>query len=626
MAFITTNGWDTVFATNYTNLNQQIAAQWSSLVAKAPSLGTITASIGDKANVNIDMSPWQLTQGGSGGLVKLVLPIKSGIFKGIMDNYALGGQNILIELALEWVPQPNQIQFSIDDNVATVQADLNKSTTVTTAIIHAFENGKVTLSSSATVSPITTGVTWKITDPSSGMSFYAYITNVGGGSSMISVYQYVVHSLMVAPDHPITPVTVISAGNISDRIDGPILKELIADNIDRNLKEFNFVFATVDVVTQLVDTDVWAWLQPTTNGYAVVEPLENPTNDSCTFAILSMVNNRTAPKAALQVDVNAIAKDCTSSLLISPYMFLKYMLAPGVSSIFQGSSKTDFTIDEGNLSVINSNKLTWANVELESGKTVQLSVDTGHFAMTIQNDRITLSFSNLNYPITLLGGEVGKTNIIFNGQFKLSLKTGTNGNKTLWFDVPENQPNVTNVSAVMDDAYFTVELVVGIITIALSVICIGGVIGKAIASRAATAALKEAGAVEATASSSEIRLALQDLLKSPAAKRAFIGEAGADALNMLGKASISANRANMWSSVAKWTGTLAALTGLADGTLITLGAVLEHAAQHNWDNTPAFKGFANRTIAPYTFGGLKTFEVQTASLAGSLQIGFTAAA
>jgi hypothetical protein len=226
----------------------------------------------------------------------------------------------------------------------------------------------------------------------------------------------------------------------------------------------------------------------------------------------------------------------------------------------------------------------------------------------------------------MLGLEVGKTNIIFNGQFKLSLQTGTNGNKTLWFDVPENQANITNVSAVMDDAYYTAEIIIGAITIALSVIWLGGVIGKSIASRAATRTLKEAGAVEATASASAIRLAFQDILKSPPAKRAFIGEAGADALEMLSKAAINVKRANMWASVAKWSGTLAALTGLADGTLMTLGAVLEQAAQHKWETTPAFGGFANRTIGPYTFGGLKTFKVETASLAGSLQIGFKAAA
>jgi hypothetical protein len=84
----------------------------------------------------------QLSQGGTGSIVKLMLPVKTGIFKGIMNTYALAGQYILIELALEWVPQPNQIQFSIDDNVSTVEADLNNNTTVTNAIIRAFETAK----------------------------------------------------------------------------------------------------------------------------------------------------------------------------------------------------------------------------------------------------------------------------------------------------------------------------------------------------------------------------------------------------------------------------------------------------------------------------------------------------
>ncbi|KAF5000367.1 hypothetical protein FGRMN_1835 [Fusarium graminum] len=625
MTFINTNGWDTVFAIKYSNINQQIKAQWPSLIEKAPSLANITGSIGDKVSVNLNMSEWQLSQGGTGSIVRLTLPITTGSYKGYEQQYDLAGQSISLQLALQWVPQPTQIHFAIEDNVSEVEKDLNGKTTATDSIIKAFSSGNVKLSAKATIENITKNVTWKMVDPSSGMAFYLYVTNVEGTNSMVSVYQYVVHNLVVAPKDPITPVTVISAGNITHKLDGPLLKELITENIDRNLEEFKFVFATVDVVTQLCQSDVWAWLQPTSNAYAVSEPLDDPTNDNCVFAVLSMVNNRTNPKATLQVDAQAIAKDCTSSLLISPYMFLHNMLAPSVSSAFKDSKDSDFHVNDENLSVTNTNPVVWENVEFDDNKKVQLSVNESNFAMTMQNDRITMSFSNLNYPMTSLGITVGHTNIMFSGQFKLGLHKGSNGNQTLWFDVPENQPTITNVSVVMTDEYYLMQKIIGWILIALSAIWLGGTVGKNLSQRAAKNALQKGGVVEANATAAEVAEEMEKLLAHPPSKRAFIGEASASALESLSKAVVNWKMANSWGVAAKLSGKLAMLTGGIEGGTLLLAACLRQTSQHRWEETPSFGHFANRVISRYTFAGLKTFQLESAGLAGSLQIGFTAA-
>ena len=68
-----------------------------------------------------------------------------------------------------------------------------------------------------------------------------------------------------------------------------------------------------------------------------------------------MAKTRVNPKPVLQADVNAIAPDCSSSLLISPTMFLQNMLFPGAFSVFMGSAQSDFTVDEKNLSVTSLN-------------------------------------------------------------------------------------------------------------------------------------------------------------------------------------------------------------------------------------------------------------------------------
>lgn len=121
MSVITTNGWDTVFATNYANLNAQITAQCQALIATAPSLAHLVGEL-VKYNVKMDLttSAWKLTQGGSGGLINLSLPIQSGTFKGIGNSYDLVGQSITIQLGLQWVPQPNQIHFSINNNIQAI--------------------------------------------------------------------------------------------------------------------------------------------------------------------------------------------------------------------------------------------------------------------------------------------------------------------------------------------------------------------------------------------------------------------------------------------------------------------------------------------------------------------------
>ncbi|KAK9781506.1 putative TULIP family P47-like protein [Seiridium cardinale] len=579
MSVITTNGWDTVFATNYANLNAQIAAQWQTLITKAPSLAHLVGELA-KYNVKMDLttSAWKLTQGGSGSLVNLSLPIASGIFKGIGGSYDLAGQSITIQLGLQWVPQPNQIHFSINSNLQAIQANLDAQPTVTDNVKNAFAAGDVTLAATATVTVITKGVCWRIEDPVSKVAFYVYVTNSGGAPLLIEVYQYVTNSLVIKPPTAINPVTVIYAGNITDPVDGPIFKELVTSNIDQNLKAFEFVFATVDVVTQLVPDDVWSWLQPTSNGYAVVEPLNSPSNDNCIFAIMSMVANRVNPNPVLQVDVNAIGQNCTSSLLISPGMFLLNMLAPGVQTIFKGSNKTDFTLDEKNLSITNKNTLTWANVTLEDGKDATLTVGPGNFSMTVQNDRISINFTNLSYPITLLGAEVGRSNIIFSGQFQLSLKTGTNGNRTLWFDVPKDQLLITNVSSVMNDTFYTIEQIMGWVTVGLSLIAIGGAVGKAVATKAAQTALVNAGRLEANATAADVRIAFQEVLQTQPMRQAFIGEADAAALELMQNAKVSLQKANMWASVSKWTAAFAGITGLTAGGMLIEKSILEKAA------------------------------------------------
>ncbi|KAI1171299.1 clostridium P-47 protein-domain-containing protein [Nemania sp. FL0916] len=625
MSTISTNGWDTVFATTYYSIvNAQIASQWQSLVAKTPSLGQLTAALANnEATVNLSMAAWQLATGGDGNLVMLELPIITGNYKGIQNKiYDLAGQFIRIQLSLKWIPEPNQVEFSISSNLATIEADLNNQGTVTSNITQAFASfGSVTLSSSASITAITKTVCWKIADPSSNKTYYVYTVNTGNVVMLIQVYQYVVNSLVVCPNTPATPVTVISAGDVENPVDGPILGELISKTIDQNIQEFSAVFAAVDVVTSLASDDAWAWLQPTMIGYAVAEPSENATNDNSTFAILSMVNNNPNPNPYLQADPNAIASGCSSSLLISPDMFVQNILLPGASSVFKTSTIDDFGIDTTGLSVSNNNTVTWGDIALTSSDTVTLSVAPGDFTIGVVNDRVDMTFKNLNYPITGLGINVGQANIIWCDQFQLGLKTGTNGNQTLWYNPTKPQPAITDISMTMSSTYYTIQEITGCLLIAFSIIGIGGAVGKELAGRAAARAnVGEAGAV-AGAGGAEVQNAMGQIVNGDALN----ADASTAANSMLTNAAIPASKANIWAAVARFAAWGAGFTGAVDGGMTAISAMLEASALNNWDNTPAFTNFAEKSISQYFFGDLKGLTVNNVALATSFQIGFNTA-
>ncbi|KAH0437668.1 hypothetical protein CcaCcLH18_03788 [Colletotrichum camelliae] len=621
IAPVSTNGWDVVFATTYENINSRLKDIWKDLTAKSTTLTNINAGIPeDNVSLSLTTSAWQLTQGGSGSIVSMILPIQTGKFKGLNSTYDLQGQSITIQLSLRWVPEPNRFYLSISNNYSAMVADLDTNKTVTKNIIQAFASGNVELSASSKISIGTKKSCWTISDPTSKTSFYAYTAN----DSVLEVYPYVVTRLVISPHSENTPVTVTSAGDISDPVNAGILKELISSKLDQNLREFEFVFATVDVVTQLAKTDSWAWLKPTTTEYAVAEPSIKPANDNCVLAILSMVNNRINKDPVSQVDINAIAPDCTSSLLISPEIFIQNMLLPGASKVFKGANKDDFTINESNMSITNKNTVKWADIKLDNNEIVALTVPKNNFQMALETDRINLSFTNLNYPITMLGATVGSTNIIFNGQFTLGLKSGTNGNQTLWFDIPSDQSHACNVSTSMTQEYYVAEEAISGISVALLMLGIGAKVATTIARKSAIRTLREAGQLRAGAAPSEIADALQQVLNRPGGGEVLAGDAAGAAARMVGQAATSARNANIWASVAQWSEAVSLLTGGVAGGISLEAERLEDAAHEHWEHTPAFTHFADLSISQYSFAGLKNWNVQRAGLVSSLQIGFTA--
>ncbi|KAF4450193.1 hypothetical protein F53441_6627 [Fusarium austroafricanum] len=602
-----------VFATTYANIDAQIATQCG------PSHENHLFNLSPNIYASLQLGTWQFAQGGNGQTINLKIPITTGVFHGASGVHNLGGQSIIIGVSLQWVAEPGPIQFSISSNVFMLQSELNISPTATNDIIQAFAASNVTLSPSATIMVVTDQFSWKITDLPQGRSFYVYSNT---SDSLLQVQQYAVNKLVVNPQGSTNPATVISAGSISDTTDASTFKELISNNIDMIVSSFQFAFATVYSLPQSVQPATLTWLRPISSEYAVFEPV-NPNTDNCVFAILSMVNNNVNSNPIFQVDANVIPPNCTSGLLISPTMFLNNLLAPSVYKLFIQSDQSDFTVDENNLSITNTATIGWANIRMDSTQGLVLSVNEGGFSMSAENDRITMSISNQSYPIHTDPTTVVQTDFNFTGQFQLALEQGKGSKKVLWFDVPGDQPGITDVSVTMNQSnHETDNMIFGLIN-GMFRINIDPDDCDSLAQKAENAKTINAGTVKADATAAGIQSALQGCLSDPQTQGKFVEHASAAAVKMFDGALVDTGEARIWASVAKLCAHLSVLTSPFGGGQEAVLSMLQVAAKSRWENMPPFNNFANTATSGFSFGGLSDFDIELVNLAGSFQIGFT---
>ena len=159
-----TNDWDTVFAIRFNDANTAITNNWASVSDKAKNVSQ-AASDDPSFNLNGVLGPWQLTVGGDGKNIRMKCPFASGNYAAGSTNYDVKDYAVVIEVGMEWVPNPDQFAFTVSGNteVNTIKSDLDKSTVDDTLKAEFTKNGK-DLSASATASIITSGEDWLITD------------------------------------------------------------------------------------------------------------------------------------------------------------------------------------------------------------------------------------------------------------------------------------------------------------------------------------------------------------------------------------------------------------------------------------------------------------------------------
>lgn len=185
-------------------------------------------------------------------------------------------------------------------------------------------------------------------------------------------------------------------GTLELLVEGTFKKYL---NTEKVLKQFRYVFSTVNINDQA--TGDFAWLKPSDTGYAVFVPGKQPEEAESMFSILCMTEGKIAPSYIQQsVDASIFhgrAKDANAVLCISPQNFCKNLLITAATKMITGTSEDDFTYSSDGLELHNKRQITFKNVEVSKGSKVDLSIKANNFSIRLVNDHLELGIINASY-------------------------------------------------------------------------------------------------------------------------------------------------------------------------------------------------------------------------------------
>ncbi|MEZ0487878.1 TULIP family P47-like protein [Fibrella aquatica] len=358
-----TNDWDTVFAIRFNDANTAITSSWGSVSDKAKNVAQ-QASDDPSYQLSGTLGPWQLTVGGDGKNIRMNCPFVSGTYQaGGAKSYDITNYQVIIEVGMEWVPDPDQFAFSIggNDQIDAIKADLNKSV-LDAALIAEFQKNGKTVAATAVVTLLTTDQDWLITDGK--INYYLFYNTDKYKNEFLQVYQFedawknnlqLLKEAVSAQQPAVVLVTI--KNDQTQGIAAAVLPQLLSEWFNTNIGEFNNVFSSLDISPGLSTKDNYTWIKPTGTSYAVTDM---GTLDNSVFGVLTMTRGRPSP-ASHSVSPNAIptADGANAGFLISGPAFMKEMMLGGARTIFSNEPETSFDITNDGLTVTNNKQLTW---------------------------------------------------------------------------------------------------------------------------------------------------------------------------------------------------------------------------------------------------------------------------
>lgn len=700
-----TNGWDTVFAINFTNANSALTSGWSSVNDKAKnlSLAYTDPDFGIKFTLDGVFNPWQLTVGGDGKNIRMVCPFKSGTYTAGKESYDLAADptkptEVTIEVGMEWVPDPNQKAFVLADeadHVSTIKNDLDNST-IDSDLKAAFSNNGISLSDSAKAQVVQNGLEWHITDGGDDTSsgYYIFYSQDKDNNQFLTIYKYEkswVNNLkllaqQVSASQPAVTIVTIANNPAKPGIAADTLPQLLSEWFNTNIAEFNHVFAVLDIAPSVAADDEYAWTKPTSTSYAVTD---QGSMDTSIFGVLTMAGGTPAGNnhqvSPYTIPTGTDANGANAGFLISGPDFVKHMLLPGAQAIFDNADNSSFEIINDHLTVQNTAELVWGKFMMDNKKrgsvtdndysatldqgtlpdglrdelmnqldiylpgdigvevtskgsqwllttgqegsdeyilskdnndfdvylATVVKIDKGGFKMSLNHTYVEIEFIGLNYSYS----SDFDVHVNYTEQVVLGLKD-QGGKQIFWFD--QVLKNLV-VSVTKTKAAITREIVEGAITAALSLVAVAGPIIEGLsASAEITGVTEEAGngIVDAEAFA-EAEEANPQAAEEDAQEAA---DAGASQLSKKLTNIKNAFATPKWKAMAAIAGVAGAITGVDQA----VSAIAEAAAKNEWENVPGFDDFANTMIKPYTFPTVTAFDLKSAWLAESLQVGLEA--
>jgi hypothetical protein len=329
-----TYGWDTVFAIYFTDVNKAIVAQKST---PATFGGSMNNPFGGTVEfVNCNWSDWQLVKGGDGKNVHMITPIKSGIFRSSGGDINLAGAEFIIEVNLDYIPQP-----SSKDN--TIVNSLQVNTQAGTA-------------TDPTVSVLNTVIP--------GQSDPIVLSTIGG-----LVKNWFNNNLGLF-NHVFAVVDV-------------------AENLSKD-SGWGWITPTW---TSYAVVD-----HPQTSQYDSVFGVLTMTDNSPATNLAHQISPFAIPGVVIQADGSISGQSSyNSGFLVGTNVFMKNMLLPHMMSLFKNASESDFSLVENGQSITTNKNLQFQDWDIPNHSQVTASIAAGDFNVTVENTELIFSMDDIHF-------------------------------------------------------------------------------------------------------------------------------------------------------------------------------------------------------------------------------------
>ncbi|MEO0731414.1 MAG: TULIP family P47-like protein, partial [Bacteroidota bacterium] len=433
----------------------------------------------------------------------------------------------------------------------------------------------------------------------------------------------------------------------------------------------------LNLTPKLDENAKYAWIKPTGTSYAVTD---NGTLENSVFGVLTITQGHPAPTSH-EVSPNAIPAGgkANAGFLISGTSFMRNMMLAGARTIFDDAPETAFDIANDGLTVTNNTELTWGRFKKDDSATASVSnsyvsqldqkqlpadmvndlfnqgldvagftthvstpgvswwlassdkkteylldlngdcidvfnsivftIEKQQFKMSLDNSYLEIQFIDLLYP------EDWEYDVHINYTEQVAMGLQTIGGKPrFWFNevTKDMTVNVTKTQtgitvAIVEAAVLAVISLIAVVAPLIDGIRAAASIGEV--TEEAGSALIDSEAfsdVEESLSEEEIEENEGEGLNN-----------GTEQVGGKWTAFKNAFTATRW----KVLGGITAIIGAGVATEQAVEAILQDISKNNWEKVPAFDEFANTAIGPYSWPGVAEYNLDSAQLAASLQVG-----